>query len=1134
MADDRTSPGPDSARPAPQGGEENLERPGVFFSGLQAALIGASIHRRGVVLTLAVLLAALAVNFSRQATTDVFPEFAAKMVKVQTEAPGLSPEQVELLVTDPLEAASSGMLGVRQVTSKSLPGISILKLYFESGTKLQDDRWRVAQHLATVHLPTGVGAPQLIPLSSSTGTVLMAGLTSQRHSLMDLQSIAQWRIRPQLMAVPGVDSVLIFSQQARALQVRVNPQALQRFHLDLQEVLAATQHATGLLGGGFMATPEQRVLLVSHGLAPTPQALAATVLRASPQGVVTLGDVARVDYASLPAIGGGSVSGEPAVIIKIQESYGANTMQVTRAVQAVLERHRAGLQAQGISLHGTLFRPADFITIAMHNVRDSLLLGALLVVLVIALTLLDWRAALISSLAIPLSLLAAITVLVWMGVTLNVMTLGGLAIAIGVVVDDAVIDVENILRRLRDNAVAEQPQPPLRVILAACLEVRGAVVYATAAVLLVVVPVLLLPGLSGRLFAPLAQAYALAVLASLLVALTVTPALAALLLARHGQRRALPDGITPPQGTSAEGNAEPSQVALTPAEGGSAGRLWGRSPAASTRASAPLHTPAPVRLAQRGYTALLRRLLPYWLPASVVMLVLVVGAALLARGMGGSFLPPLQEGQYIVHMRLAPGASIQASLDEGARVVKALERLPEVRLVAQHTGRAALSPDASGTQSSSLDVNLKPGADSAQALTAIRHVVDGFAGASFRINSFLTERLDNTVAGGAAAPLVVQVLGTHLTAIDAVAQQVATALAALPTATGVQLQTPPGVPQLDITLKPEALRAWGLQPLPVLQAIHTAFAGSSAGTVFHGSVPVPVRVVLTRSSRNNPQVLGDLLIRTPSLGFVPLAQLAGISAASGPSDIRHLGGQRVQTVLASTTSANITGFVQRAQAAIHAQVHVPPGVTLQFQGDAAQRSATLQRLGVDVLGVFAGLILLLSMALGRNAVTARGDAAAVTPRQAASTTSRQVLLVLLSVPVAWAGGVFAAWLVGGVLSLGAVIGLLALMGISLRNAILIFAHAGQLQREHGLAWNADTLLRAVADRLAAIVMTTLVTALGVLPLALGLHAPGREIEGPMAVALLGGLLTSLLYNLFVLPQLALRFGEAPAPRASRA
>ncbi|OZB57967.1 MAG: acriflavin resistance protein [Thiomonas sp. 13-66-29] len=1067
--------------------------------GLQAALIGASIHRRGVVLTLAVMLAALAVNFSRQASTDVFPEFAAKMVKVQTEAPGLSPEQVELLVTDPLEAASSGMLGVKQVTSKSLPGISILKLYFESGTKLQDDRWRVAQHLATVHLPTGVGAPQLIPLTSSTGTVLMAGLTSRRHSLMDLQSIAQWRIRPQLMAVPGVDNVLIFSQQTRALQVRVNPQTLQRFHLDLQEVLAATQHATGLLGGGFMATPEQRVLLVSHGLAPTPQALAATVLRATPQGVVTLGDVARVAYASLPAIGGGSVSGEPAVIIKIQESYGANTMQVTRAVQAVLQQHRAGLQAQGITLHGTLFRPADFITIAMHNVRDSLLLGAALVVLVIALTLLDWRAALISSLAIPLSLLAAITMLVWMGVTLNVMTLGGLAIAIGVVVDDAVIDVENILRRLRDNAVAEQPQQPLRVILAACLEVRGAVVYATAAVLLVVVPVLLLPGLSGRLFAPLAQAYALAVLASLLVALTVTPALAALLLAQRGQRRPMPDGTNPQHGTST-----------------------------SIPASAPLHTPAPVRVAQRGYTALLRRLLPHWLPASIIMLLLVIGAALLARGMGGSFLPPLQEGQYIVHMRLAPGASIQASLDEGARVVKALEQLPEVRLVAQHTGRASLSPDASGTQSSSLDVNLKPGADSAQALTAIRHVVDGFAGASFRINSFLTERLDNTVAGGGAAPLVVQVLGTHLTVIDAVAKRVAAVLAALPTATGVQLQTPPGVPQFDIALKPGALRAWGLQPLPVLQAIHTAFAGSNAGTVFHGSVPVPVRVVLTRAARNNPQVLGDLLIHSPSLGFVPLAQLASISAASGPSDIRHLGGQRVQTVLASTTSANITGFVQRAQAAIRAQVQVPPGVTLQFQGDAAQRNATLQRLGVDVLGVFAGLMFLLSMALGRNAATTAGNAAAVTPRQAASNTTRQVLLVLLSVPAAWTGGVFAAWLVGGVLSLGAVIGLLALMGISLRNAILIFAHAGQLQREHGLAWDADTLKRAVVDRLAAIVMTSLVTALGVLPLALGLHAPGREIEGPMAVALLGGLLTSLLFNLFVLPALALRFGRVDA------
>lgn len=1072
MASFQTPPGPDFDPPAPAGDQEPWERSSGSARGVQAALIAASIRRRGVVLTLAVLLAALAAWSVRDARTDVFPEFAAKMVKVQTEAPSLSPEQVELLVTDPLEAASSGLLGVKQVASKSLPGISILKLYFEAGTKLQDDRWRVAQHLASVHLPAGAAPPRLIPLTSSTGTVLMAGLTSQRKSLMDLQATAQWDIRPQLMAVPGVANVLVFSQQVRALQVRVDPQALQRFHLDLQQVLSATQHATGLLGAGFMPTPQQRVLLVSAGAASTPQALAATVLRATPAGTVTLGDVAQVGYAALPAIGGASIGGQAAVILKIQESYGANTLQVTRGVQAVLQRHRAGLAAQGITLHANLFRPADFIHIAMRNVRDSLLLGALLVVLVIAFTLLDWRAALISSLAIPLSLLAAVTVLVWMGVTLNVMTLGGLAIAIGVVVDDAVIDVENILRRLRDNAAAAQPQPPLRVMLAACLEVRGAVVYATAAVLLVIVPVLLLPGLSGRLFAPLAQAYALAVLASLGVALTITPALAALLLAGRNHRP---------------------------------------------------HTPAPVRLAQRGYTAVLRRLLPHWLPAALITLLLVAAAALLARGMGGSFLPPLQEGQYIVHMRLAPGASITASLDEGARVVRALEQLPEVRLVAQHTGRATLSPDASGTQSSSLDVNLKPGADSAQALAAIERVLKRFAGASFRVNSFLTERMDNTVAGGAAAPLVVNVLGNHLHTIDAVAARVAAVLRRLPTATGVQLQTPPGVPQLDIALNANALRQWGVQPLPVLAAMHTAFAGSITGTVFHGAVPVPVRVVLGRSSRDNPQALGALLIRTPAQGFVPLAQLATITAASGPSDIRHLGGQRLQTVLAATTSANLTGFVQRARATIAAQVPIPHGVTLQYAGEAAQRSATLQRLGVDVLGVFAGLVLLLSMALGRKAST-------MLP---ASTTTRQVLLVLLSVPTAWAGGVFAAWLVGGVLSLGAVIALLALMGISLRNAILIFTHAAQLQREHGLAWNAEMVQRAVADRLAAIVMTSLVTALGVLPLALGLHAPGREIEGPMAVALLGGLATSLLYNLFVLPPLALRFGVARRGLAAR-
>lgn len=1040
--------------------------------GLQAALIALAIRRRGVVLALAALLSLLAAWSARDARTDVFPEFAAKMVKVQTEAPGLSPEQVELLVTDPLEAASSGLLGVKQVASKSLPGISILKLYFDADTRLQDDRWRVAQRLASVHLPPGVGAPRLIPLTSSTSTVLMAGLTSPRRPLMDLQEIAQWHIRPQLMAVPGVTNVLVFSQQVRALQVRVDPQALRRFGLDLQQVLAATRNATGVIGAGFMPTPGQRVLLVGRGSATTPQALAATVVRATADGVVTLGDVAHVTYAPLPAIGGASIGGQPAVILKIQEAYGADTLQVTHAVQAVLQRHRSSLAQQGIVLHADLFRPADFIAIAMRNVRDALLLGAALVVLVIALMLLDWRAALISSLAIPLSLLTAVAVLVQMGATLNVMTLGGLAIAIGVVVDDAVIDVENMLRRLRDNAASAQPQPPLRVILAACLEVRSAVLYATAAVLLVIVPVLMLPGLSGRLFSPLAQAYALAVLASLAVALMVTPALAAWLLAGRDHR---------------------------------------------------LHTPAPVRLAQRGYAAVLRRLLPHGLSLGLLALLLVLAAAWLARGMGGSFLPPLQEGQFIVHMRLAPGASIAASLDEGARVTKALQALPEVRLVAQHTGRATLSPDASGTQSSSIDVNLQPGADSARALAEIERVLAGFAGARFRVNSFLTERLDNSVAGDAGAPLVVQVLGNHLHTIDTVAAQVARVLQGLPSATGVQVQAPPGVPQLDIALRADALRRWGLQPLPVLQTMHCAFAGSIAGTVFHGAVPVPVRVVLARAARDNPQALSALSIPTPAQGLVPLAQLARITASSGPSVIRHLGGQRVQTVLANTTSGNLTGFVQRARAAIDQQVRLPPGVTLLFAGEAAQRSATLQRLAVDVLGVLAGLVLLLSIALQPPAMPQPA-------RAAASTTARRVMLVLLSVPAAWAGAVLSAWLVGGVLSLGAVIALLALMGISLRNAILVFAHAAQLQREADQPWHAQTVQRAAVERLAAIVMTSLVTALGVLPLALGLHAPGREIEGPMAVALLGGLASSLIYNLFILPPLALRFGTARRAR----
>ena len=1026
--------------------------------GLQAALVAASVRNRGMVAALAVLFTLLALLAASRAATDVFPEFAPKVVKVQTRAPGMSPEQVELLVTDPLEAAAGGLLGVRRVLSRSTPGLSVLSIRFGGSASLQADRWRVAQRLAGVRLPPGAGSPRLTPLSSSTGTVLIVGLTSPRLSLMRLRTIARWQMEPQLLAVPGVSDVLVFGGRARALQVRVRSGALRRFGIGLDEVRAATRRAVGMLGAGFIDTSQQRVLLQTEGLRADARALAGAVLRSTPQGSITLGDVAHVAFAPLPALGAASVRGHPGVVLVVSAQYGANTLRVTRGVEQALARLQPMLREQGVVLHRTLFKPADFIHLAMRNLASSLLLGGLLVVLVIALALLDWRAALVSSLAIPLSLLAAVAVLATLHVSLNVMTLGGLAIAIGLVVDDAVIDVENVLRRLRDNRARENPLPAPQVVLRACLEVRAAVVYATAAVLLVVLPVLFMRGLAGRLFAPLVQAYALAVLASLGVALTLTPALCALLLV--GDRAAS-------------------------------------------------HTPAPVRFAQRHYAALQQRLLGRWRGTALLCVLLAGTGAWAASDIGGSFLPPLREGQYVVHMHLAPGASLQASLAMGARVGAALQRLPEVRVVAQHSGRAGLSPDASGTESSEIEVTLKPRADPVRALQDIREVLSHFAGATFRVNSFFGERLDETVAGGSDAPLVVDVTGNRLDVIAATAQRVASVLAALPTATGVQVVAPPGVPQLELRLRERALRRWGLQALRVLRTVQTAVAGARVGSVYRGAVAVPVRVVLQRSQRDNPQAVGELPVLTPHDGFVPLRELVSMRLVSAPGRIEHVDGQRTQQILAASTSSDLAGFVRGAEQAVRRRVHLPEGVVLSFHGEAEQRAATLRRVAVGSTLAAVALVLLLAMALR---------------------SARQVLLVLIGLPMAWAGGMLAVWCSGAAFSIGAVVGMLALMGISLRNAILVFAHARQLVREQGLPWDADTVLRAFSDRLAAIVMTTLVTALGVLPLALGMHAPGREIEGPMALVLLGGLASALLFNLFALPQLALRFarvGETP-------
>jgi CzcA family heavy metal efflux pump len=1023
--------------------------------GLLAAIVRFSLRYRGVVIALATLFAGYGLYALSDAKYDVFPEFAPPLVTIQTEAPGLAPEQVEVLVTQPIENAINGVPGIVALRSNSIQGLSVITATFDSGSDIYRDRQNMAERLAALssQLPAGVQAPAMSPLTSSTSVVMAVGLTSEKRSLMELRTLADWTLKPRLLAVPGVAKVSVFGGEVKEFQVQVKPERLIKYGLSLDDMLAAGRQATGVRGAGFIDNTNQRIVLQSQGQWLTADRIARTVVLYKEGASLTLGDVAEVREAPEPPIGAASVMGQSGVRLVIAEQYGANTLEVTHRIEQALQELRPSLDAQGVTLE-TVFRPANFIQIATGNVKSSLLIGGVLVVIVLALFLFNWRTSAIALTAIPLSLLAATRVMDDLGLSLNTMTLGGLAIAIGLLVDDAIIVVESIYRRLRENRHLDKPRLPHQVILGATLEVRSAVVHATLAIVLVFIPVLTLPGVSGRLFSPLGVAYILATLASLLVALTVTPALCSVLLVN----RALPE-------------KEPPLIHW----------LKGKYHALLIRV-------------ERNHRSII---------AAVTVLTLAGLSAL--PFFGGSFLPELKEGHFIVHMAAAPGTSLQESLRIGRQVTTELLKLPFVRTVAQQVGRAEKADDTWGTHYSEFNVDLKP-VDSETAEFAqadIRKHLAKFPGVNFAVKTFLTERVEETLSGYTAS-VVVNVYGNDLDLLDGKAQEIATVLGQVPGATEVQVQSPPGTPQLAIRLRQEGLSRWGFDAVQVLDGIRTAYQGDIAGQVYDGNRVFNVTVILAPESRSDISKIGTLPLRNAAGAHVQLSQLADIYETAGRYVVLHNGARRVQTITCNVAGRDVKSFVDDANKQVAARVQFPPGTYLEFSGAAeAQAKSTWDLLIHSVIAGIA-MVLFLSIVIGHF---------------------RNLLLILLNLPFALVGGVLAIFAAGGGISIGSLVGFVTLFGITLRNSIMMLSHYKHLVTVEGMPWGPETAIKGAEERLAPILMTALVTALGLLPLALGSGAPGREIEGPMALVILGGLLTSTSLNLLVLPTLALRYGR---------
>ncbi|KAB2661108.1 MAG: efflux RND transporter permease subunit [Verrucomicrobia bacterium] len=1023
-----------------------------------AAIIQSSVRRRGIVLVLAGLLVAYGIFVASRAKLDVFPDFVPPQVVVQTEAPGLAPEQVETLVTMPVESALNGLGNLESLRSESIQGLSIVTAVFRDGTDIFAARQLLSERLAELgpRLPAGVKAPRMPPLTSSTMDLLKVGLVSDQLSPRDLRAFADWTLRPRLLAVPGVAKCSAFGGEVLQWQVLADPDRMQAHDLALPDVLAATRQATAVLGAGFVETANQRIPIGTEGQSLDPAQLGAAIILQREGVPVRLRDVAEVRAGTEPMYGDAVVMGRPGVLLTLSSQYGANTLEVTRAVEAALDAMKDLFARQGIVVHPRMHRPATFVETSLRNIRGSLWLGGALVAAVLLGFLGRFRIAVISIVAIPLSLLAAIIVLVRFGVTLNTITLGGLAIAIGEVVDDAIIDVENIFRRLRENAALPAPRPAARVILEASLEVRTAVVHATFVVALVFLPVLSLSGLQGKFFAPLALAYIVAILASLAVALTVTPALA---MAFLGSR--------------------PGRV----------------------------EEPWLQRRLKRAYAAAIRSLAGWHAPLLAAVALVCVFAIGLVPRLGGGFLPDFREGHFVVQANAAPGTGLPEMRRLGILLSKALLALPGVATVEQQIGRAELGEDPWGPHRSELHVDLKPmpADEEARMAGSIRAVLAGFPGLQTEVLTFLGDRIGETISGE-TAPVVVNVFGDDLDALDAKAGEVARVLRGLGAA-DVVVKSPAGAPRVSVRLRMERLAELGFRPAEVLEAIQTAYQGIVVAQVHAGNRVHDVAVLLGEARRRDPESIGGLLLRNAAGTRVPLHELASIEPGSGRHSILHEGARRRQTVTCTPGARDVGGFVAEARRAVAGKVALP-GMYVEFGGTAAAAAAGRNELLLHSAVAAVGILLLLSVAMGHW---------------------RNLLLVLCNLPFALVGGILAVALTaapgGGGLDMGALVGFVTLFGITMRNSIMLVSHYEHLVAAEGHPWNVDTAVLGAAERLVPILMTAAVTALGLLPLALGAEDAGREIEGPMAIVILGGLITSTALNLVLLPVLALRFGR---------
>jgi CzcA family heavy metal efflux pump len=993
----------------------------------------------------------------RDTRIDLLPELAPAETTIQTEAPGLVAEQVETLVTRPIEAPLIGAAGVSSVHSDSVEGLSVVTVHFAPGANPYRVRDAIAERLASLAglLPDGVAPPRLEPLSSRGARVLEIGLTSATLDPMALRDLVQWTVRPRLLAAAGVSRVSVYGGLTRRIEVRARPADLSDSDLGFLDILNATKRATGVAGAGFIDTDSQRVLIDPRGQALTKEDVGAGQIQVSGAAPVRIDDVADVVDAPAPASGDALINGKPGVLVDIDRQYGANTLDTTRAVENALTGLAPVLAAQGVDATSDLDRPATFETATLRAIAGDLAIGAALVAVALLIFLRDARASLISLVSIPLSLLAAVMTLKTLGWTLNAMTLGGLAVGLGVVIDDAVIDVENVLANLRDAEARHASR--LEAVLAAALEVRAPVIYATVAVTVALAPIFLLKGPAGALMIPLAGAIIAASLTSLVVAAAVTPALCLLFLRHVG-------------------------------------------PAPDHRFLGWL---------KDGQNRCLRRLCGRPRVALAAAAIVVAAAAVVLFSLPAELTPTVPDGQLLAQVSAPPSSSLAVSRDYGERISAALLGLPGVKSVSQRIGRDPTGDDSAGPERSAFDIALAPGLGPAEQGRIAGRVLErlrAYPGLAPAVGS----RFDTLQVGPSAeAPVQIRVFGPDLDALDSAAARLAAVIGRVPGAREVHVENPARAPVVRADINFQRLALFGLSSADILATIQAAFEGERVAQIYEGVRVVDLAVSAQESLRQDPEAVGDLLLRSTSGISVPLKSVADVYLTDDRALIAHDGGLRREVVSASPTDA--ATFLRRAREAIAAHVVLPPGAFVDYGGAGLSSGPAVRGLAVDY-------VLALFVIFGLLAIAFDGRTAA---------------LILASTLSSVVGAVVALVLTGGVLSLGAIIGFIALFGLSMRGAILLFAELEARVLSKREAWTLLTVVAATRDRLTPLLITTLLVALALAPLAIHAGEAGREILGPMAIVIIGGLITATLGALFILPAMILALWRPAWARRAR-